>query len=238
MNKLKILQEQFKRGELSKHEFINEALLVHQFLFDYVEIIKNIEVIKILISAQGISFFLEDDIQFLNPPLFVNQLNHFLTNHTTWDVVLVAGNNIPPYKVIDDSCVQISKCQTTTGYMVQKHYYDTLMHNIKTGIQKLMKEPEKHIMYAIDKYWFQLQGKDSWYLITPLTVTQREDYSNIEKKHTNYTSLMTDLDKKWMFEQRPTSALPFNTLPSVNPNTIHNSTIRMNKPSQKINMSM
>jgi len=180
----------------------------------------------------------EDDIQFLNPPLFVNQLNHFLTNHTTWDVVLVAGNNIPPYKVIDDSCVQISKCQTTTGYMVQKHYYDTLMHNIKTGIQKLMKEPEKHIMYAIDKYWFQLQGKDSWYLITPLTVTQREDYSNIEKKHTNYTSLMTDLDKKWMFEQRPTSALPFNTLPSVNPNTIHNSTIRMNKPSQKINMSM
>ena len=68
MNKLKILQEQFKRGELSKHEFINEALLVHQFLFDYVEIIKNIEVTKILISAQGISFFLEDDIQLVVPP--------------------------------------------------------------------------------------------------------------------------------------------------------------------------
>jgi glycosyl transferase family 25 len=180
----------------------------------------------------------EDDIQFLNPSLFVTQLNKFLTNHKTWDVVLVAGNNIPPYKVIDDSCVKISKCQTTTGYMIKNHYYDTLINNFKTGIQKLMKEPEKHIMYAIDKYWFQLQGKDSWYLITPLTVTQREDYSNIEKKHTNYTSLMTDLDKKWLFEQKPTPTLNFNTLPNSTTNARPNSTIALNKPSKKINMNI
>ena len=178
----------------------------------------------------------EDDITFLNPTVFINQMNTFLTNRKTWDVVLIAGNNIPPYKVIDDSCVKISKCQTTTGYMVQKHYYDILIHNFKTGIQKLMKEPDKPVLYAIDKYWFHLQGKDSWYLITPLTVTQREDYSNIEKKHTNYTSLMTDLDKKWLFErnQQSPTTLHFNALQNATPN----STIVMNKPSKKINMNI
>ena len=48
---------------------------------------------------------------------------------------------------------------------------------------------------SIDKYWFNLQSKDRWYLIIPLTVTQREDYSDIEKRPTNYTPAMLDLDK-------------------------------------------
>ena len=43
---------------------------------------------------------------------------------------------------------------------------------------------------------------DNWYLITPLTVTQREDYSDIEKRQTNYTRVMIDLDKEWMFNSQ------------------------------------
>jgi hypothetical protein len=58
-----------------------------------------------------------------------------------------------------------------------------------------------HKIYAIDKYWFLLQDKDLWFLITPLSVVQREDYSDIEKRRTNYTKIMVDLDKRYMFEQ-------------------------------------
>jgi hypothetical protein len=58
-----------------------------------------------------------------------------------------------------------------------------------------MKEPNNHKLYAIDKFWFNLQAIHKWYLITPLTVTQREDYSDIEKRPTNYTPVMLDLDK-------------------------------------------
>jgi hypothetical protein len=58
-----------------------------------------------------------------------------------------------------------------------------------------MKEPYNHTHYAIDKYWFNLQAIHKWYLITPLSVTQREDYSDIEKRPTNYTPAMLDLDK-------------------------------------------
>ena len=38
-----------------------------------------------------------------------------------------------------------------------------------------MKEPSNHFLYAIDKYWFNLQAFHKWYLIIPLSVTQRED---------------------------------------------------------------
>ena len=141
---------------------------------------------------------IEDDIKFLNPELFINQINKFFNLHSEWDVVLVAGNNLPPHEVIDDSCVKVTHCQTTTGYIVKKHYYNILIDNIRNGITNLIKEPTHHYLYAIDKYWFKLQQLNNWYLITPLTVTQREDYSDIEKRPTNYTRVMTDLSKEWL----------------------------------------
>lgn len=138
----------------------------------------------------------EDDTKFTNVELFKKQLNTFLTKKHNWDVVIFAGNNVPPYEQIDDTCISVTRCQTTTCYMVNGHYYDALLDNYKEGLEKLMRYPEQHISYAIDKYWFSLQLKDNWFLITPLTVIQREDYSDIEQRVTNYGYLMTDLDKK------------------------------------------
>ena len=68
-----------------------------------------------------------------------------------------------------------------------------------------MKEPHRHFLYAVDKYWFFLQQKDKWFLVTPLTVVQRVDYSDIERRMTNYRKAMTDLDKFHMIrmEQNP-----------------------------------
>ena len=147
-------------------------------------------------------FICEDDIQFLEPEIFKNQLDTFLKNHPdNWDVLLVAGNNMPPYIPVDDTCVQVKQCQTTTGYIVKQHYYDTLIENFKLGIQCLMREPHKHTLYAIDKYWFFLQQRDLWFLIVPLTVVQRTDYSDIEKRMVNYKRTMTDLDKKHLTQR-------------------------------------
>ena len=148
-------------------------------------------------KARGASHLLicEDDTTFLDPNLFKTQLNAFLAKGYAWDVVLFAGNNVPPYNRIDDACVQVSRCQTTTCYLVKGTYFDTLLANMKEGIRLLMQKPAQHIDYAIDKYWFKLQQQDTWMLITPLTVIQREDYSDIEQRRTNYGRLMVDLDK-------------------------------------------
>jgi len=146
----------------------------------------------------------EDDTTFLNPALFKNQINAFFQNKhiNKWDVLLLGGNNVPPYQKINETCIRVSHCQTTTCYLVNGHYFDTLIENIKEGIQHLMREPNNHRYYAIDMYWLQLQKKDNWLLIIPLSVIQKEDYSDIEKKNTNYSMMMLDLNKEYLFKPR------------------------------------
>jgi hypothetical protein len=90
----------------------------------------------------------------------------------------------------------------------------------------LIREPDKHVLYAIDKYWFQLQERDNWYLIVPLTVTQLDGYSDIEKRITNYTRVMIDLDKKWL--------LPKETRENK---VIIDNPIKMGRPSVKLYMN-
>jgi GR25 family glycosyltransferase involved in LPS biosynthesis len=144
----------------------------------------------------------EDDILFTNVPMFLTQLSKFMATVPDWDVVLLAGNNIPPFQVVNDACIQISNCQTTTGYIVRSHYYDTLIANYRAGINQLMRNPTQKLDYAIDRHWFELQRQHLWYLITPLSVVQREDYSDIEQRVTNYGHLMLDLDKTQMMRRR------------------------------------
>jgi glycosyl transferase family 25 len=143
----------------------------------------------------------EDDIEFLDPELFRTQLDRFFKEQSLWDVVLFAGNNMPPYETVDETCVKVTRCQTTTGYLVNGHYIEKLMNNVKMGLSNLLRDPTNHTQFAIDKHWFALQEKDNWFLITPLTVVQREDYSDIEKRVINYQESMTDLDKKELFEK-------------------------------------
>ena len=192
---------------------------------------------------------IEDDIKFLDPNLFKTQMSKFLTNHKSWDVVIVGGNNVPPYQKVDDTCVKVSSCQTTTGYLVNGHYFDTLIENFRTGIKQLIENPHLHILYAIDKYWFNLQKIHNWFLIIPLTVTQREDYSDIEKRATNYAQVMTDLDKEWFFNKpQQQQQLPSNMVASSNKiaqlsitSEPIKSNIKLNtgsKPSMSINMKI
>ena len=77
----------------------------------------------------------------------------------------------------------------------------SLLNNFKDGVQKLLTTNNKK-QYAIDIYWKQLQPIDKWYLLYPLTVTQYENFSDIEKKNTNYNHLMLDPYKDWLFKRR------------------------------------
>jgi GR25 family glycosyltransferase involved in LPS biosynthesis len=146
----------------------------------------------------------EDDILFLDKDVFIKQINNFFKNHVDdWDTLLISGNNIPPYERFDDTCVKVTTCQTTTGYLVKSHYYDKLIQNIKMGIVYLTRRPQHDHLYAIDKFWFTLQRADNWLLLTPLTVVQREDYSDIQKRKTNFIKGMIDLDKTSLIKTNP-----------------------------------
>jgi hypothetical protein len=132
---------------------------------------------------------LEDDAEFLNPELFLIQLNKFLQRHSnfnSWDVLILAGNNIGPYEIIDETCVKISKCLSAAAYLVNGHYISKLLDNFKESLDKYT---------HIDRWWINLQEKDNWMMLTPLTVTQKIDYSDIENRVIDYTDCMLKLVK-------------------------------------------
>jgi GR25 family glycosyltransferase involved in LPS biosynthesis len=148
---------------------------------------------------KGLSHLLicEDDTFFTKPAVFKKQFNSFLLKHKkgSWDVVLLAGNNVEPYRHIDETCIKVGHCQTTTAYLVNGSYFTKLIDNIREGLYKLMSDQKHRNLYAIDKYWLSLQKRDNWYLIVPLTVVQKAGYSDIEAKNVNYNNLMTSIDK-------------------------------------------
>ena len=139
-------------------------------------------------------FICEDDITFLNSELFLNNLNKFNKKIKDWDVLIIGGNVVKPYREIDNCCLRIVNCQTTTGYIVNKQYYKVLLQNFREGVKQLIRNPNLIKKYAIDIYWKNLQVKDKWYMIYPLTVTQYENYSDIEEGITNYNHLMLDAE--------------------------------------------
>lgn len=134
----------------------------------------------------------EDDIQFTKPEFFNNLIQKFMSMNMDYDVLLLAGNLRYPTIQETEFVYKISKAWTTTGYIVKKKYYDTLLNNYKEGIQKLLKSPYLKGFHEIDAYWQHLQEKDKWYIFRPRTITQRPDFSTIENRITNYNHLLLD----------------------------------------------
>ena len=140
----------------------------------------------------------EDDATITNPGQLVYQVNQFLNQfNDSWDVLLLAGNNYRPFRQESPECIRVANCQTATSYLVRRPYFETLLANFKDGLKKLIAEPSQQPKYAIDQYWKNLQRTDRWYLIVPVTVIQRPDYSDISKQHVNYSDAMTQVNKKW-----------------------------------------
>ena len=129
----------------------------------------------------------EDDVLFTNPALFKTLLRQFMETHSPWDVLLLAGNSIPPYRK-EEGCRQVFNARTTTAYIVREHYYETLLHNFTEGLKLLNTFYRNE--YMIDMYWMRLQQKDKWYLLDPLTVSQLPSYSDIENRHVDYHRVM------------------------------------------------
>lgn len=150
-------------------------------------------------------FICEDDITFTNPELFKTLLTQFYENDDIlWDVLIIGGNNVPPFQKVEPYCARIFNCQTTTGYIVKQSYYDTLLANFKESADNLLRQPNNTREYALDIYWKRLQMQDFWYMLMPATVTQYESYSDIENRNVNYEWLMLDMEKEWYAKQKET----------------------------------
>lgn len=142
---------------------------------------------------------LEDDICFLDPDCIQQSYTQFASSQSSdedWDVLLIGGNVISHQPIIDCPFYsKVTKCQTTVGYIVRGNYIPTLLQNFKQGCKQLIAYPHLHKAFAIDQFWFPLQKRDKWFILTPLTVSQMPGYSDIEHRRVNYDKAMTTLNK-------------------------------------------
>jgi GR25 family glycosyltransferase involved in LPS biosynthesis len=132
----------------------------------------------------------EDDITFTNPGLFLKSLRKFEDSPPEkWDILLLGGvvysDKGNSYEQIESYYARVFESQTTTGYVVPRHYMPVLLENFKSGLKNFL-ETGNRWTYAIDSHWKQLQRRDLWFFLTPPTIIQYANWSNIENSFTNY----------------------------------------------------
>ncbi len=126
----------------------------------------------------------EDDAMFHKYKKGYRTLKRLVEQHPNFDVITL-GNVGAQF---DPQSLRLYNAQTTTAYLVNGPYYETLLSNFKQGLDKLlvtktMDTDEERFpieqQYAIDQYWKHLQRKDQWYIVNPALMIQRPDRSSI-----------------------------------------------------------
>lgn len=136
---------------------------------------------------------IEDDFIFKhNKQKTYELLFNFWDSNTMWDVVMFSGNIIK-YQQEKPNLYKVNDGQTTSGYMVNKHFVDTLINNYTIGIQELSKYNKPQHNYCLDIHWKKLQPSSKWYIIYPKLGYQRAGYSDIEKRNVDYKIEHTDI---------------------------------------------
>ena len=75
--------------------------------------------------------------------------------------------------------------QTTSSYIVKKHYIPTLLRNFTESMVDMERRGVQH-ENCLDIHWTQLMKKDVWYGIYPAIGYQYEGFSDIQNVHVNY----------------------------------------------------
>jgi glycosyl transferase family 25 len=127
---------------------------------------------------------LEDDFQFIvDSSEFNKQLDHLF--QTPFDVCLLAYNTTELYDTENPFLYKVKNAQTASGYIVQSHYYDTLIAQWEYGLQ-MFQETGNEPLYTCDQSWKPLQERDNWVCFKNRTGLQRESYSDIQKGVVHY----------------------------------------------------
>jgi glycosyl transferase family 25 len=77
---------------------------------------------------------------------------------------------------------RVYEAQTTSGYIINDHYYDTLIATFEDAIPKF-EETNHHWLYAIDVAWKVLQRRDTWYCFKTRLGKQAPSFSDCSNSY-------------------------------------------------------
>jgi hypothetical protein len=125
----------------------------------------------------------EDDMELnVSPDVFNDSINKILDKKIEWDVIMLAsGQN--QKETIRDDIVRIKIATTSSGYIVNKNYYDKLIDLFTYCNENMQKDKwsggKDWEPYALDQQWKKLQKDDNWYGFNKDLIKQRAISSTI-----------------------------------------------------------
>lgn len=96
-------------------------------------------------------------------------------------------HNVTPLKSVD-FIVKVNKAWCACAYIVNKKYYNKLIHNYRLGVVSLL-QGESQKDFALDVNWHSCMQEDLWLGIFPNSGYQVPDKSDIEGEHVDYRHL-------------------------------------------------
>ena len=134
---------------------------------------------------------LEDDFVFkYDKDTTNNSLSTFFNQNLEWDVLMLSGLEKSVNHSVIKGLNKAIEVQTASGYAIHRRFLPILKANYLEGY-KLFQTTLNYNKYAIDQYWKCLQPLYNWYIFENKLGYQRDDYSSIEKRHTNYHDKFT-----------------------------------------------
>jgi len=103
-----------------------------------------------------------------------------------FDVIMLGGTAVE----YDTHTYKLGKCHCSTAYLVNQHYYQTLLDIFNKSIRMLEKSYKPLVGGALDSVWNPLQRRDKWYIIIPCLMTQLTGYSDTEYYVTSKTHVI------------------------------------------------
>ena len=132
---------------------------------------------------------LEDDFTFVSSsPEEVNQqIVDLFQGCPTYDILMLA-HGIYSFSAEPTSSPfvqRILSAQTTSGYIVNRDYLPTLLHNFQESCENLEKNGRSS-WGCLDMHWKRLQPQGKWFAYHTRIGYQYESYSDVENYVTNY----------------------------------------------------
>jgi glycosyl transferase family 25 len=120
---------------------------------------------------------LEDDLEWFNLDTQYSSLE-YLTTLPRWDVIQLVG------WYVKYDFPRIYDTMNAGAYLVNSHYYDTLLQNRYESLRKITSFEmiyKSFIPYTADMYWNKLAKQDHWYGLYPCICRQVDIYSDNSK---------------------------------------------------------
>ena len=99
--------------------------------------------------------------------------------------LLSYNHSVLRYEDTSPSIKRVLYSQTTSSYCIRSSYVPTLLQNMRESTMDMIIRGKTH-ENCVDIYWTSLQPRGHWYALFPAIGYQYDNYSDIEKRVTQY----------------------------------------------------